>query len=141
MSNQYVFNQHKLFADQFSISNRNVKKNRIKNTRLRIGYVSADFRKHSVAYFFEGLLKNHNSNSVEIFCYYNNYIIDQTTELLKTYCENWRSIFEMKDKDILKLIKNDKIDILVDLCGHTPETITYFCIKSCTNSSNISRIS
>ena len=120
LSDQYVFNQHKLFAERFSFLNKNDKKERIKNTRLRIGYVSADFRKHSVAYFFEGLLKNHNSNFVEIFCYYNNYIIDETTELLKTYCENWRSIFEMDNKDILKLIKNDKIDILVDLCGHTP---------------------
>ena len=120
LSNQYIFNQHKLFAKQFSILNRNNIKNKNKNTRLRIGYVSADFRKHSVAYFIRPLLKNHDSNFIETFCYYNNSIIDETTEILKTYCENWRSIFEMNDKDILKLIKNDKIDILVDLCGHTP---------------------
>ena len=120
LSNKYIFNQHKLFDEQFSFLNKNNKKNKIKNSRLRIGYVSADFRKHSVAYFIKALLQNHNSKLIETFCYYNNYIIDETTELLKSYCENWRSIFEMDDENILKLINNDNIDILIDLSGHTP---------------------
>ena len=120
LSCEYIFNQHKLFDEQFSYLNKNNIKNRIKNNRLRIGYVSADFRKHSVAYFIKALFKNHNTRLIETFCYYNNYIIDETTELLKTYCENWRSIFEMDDQDVYKKIKDDRIDILVDLSGHTP---------------------
>lgn len=119
-SYEYIFNQHKLFDEQFSYLYKNSIKNRIKNNRLRIGYVSADFRKHSVAYFIKALLKNHNRRLIETFCYYNNYIIDDTTELLKTFCENWRSIFEMDNKDVFRKIKDDRIDILVDLSGHTP---------------------
>ena len=46
--------------------------------KLRVGYVSGDFNKHSVAYFFEPLLQHHNPNAVETFCYYNDNEIDET---------------------------------------------------------------
>ena len=45
---------------------------------------------------------------------------------LKTYCENWRSIFEMDDKDVFRKIKDDSIDILVDLSGILQETNSLF---------------
>ncbi|MDA7583220.1 hypothetical protein N8698_03000 [Candidatus Pelagibacter sp.] len=86
---------------------------------LRIGYVSADFRNHSVAFFFEPLLRNHNSQVVETFCYYNNIIIDATTKRLMNTSDHWRSIFGISDQEVANLIRNDKIDILVDLSGHT----------------------
>ena len=86
---------------------------------LRIGYVSGDFKKHSVAYFFETLLEHHNLNSVEIFCYYNDHVIDNTTKRLMSLANQWRSIYRISDQDTVDLIKKDKIDILVDLSGHT----------------------
>ena len=87
--------------------------------RLRIGYVSADFKEHSVAFFFEPLLKNHNSHVVETFCYHNNIVVDATTKRLMAFCDHWRSIFGITNQNVINLIKNDKIDILVDLSGHT----------------------
>jgi len=87
--------------------------------RLRVGYVSGDFRKHSVAYFFEPLLQHHNSNAVETFCYYNNFSIDEMTKSLMASSDHWRSIVGINDSDVANLIRNDKIDILVDLSGHT----------------------
>jgi len=93
----------------------------VKNTnyRLRIGYVSADFKEHSVAFFFEPLLKSHSSNVVETFCYYNDRVIDTTTRRLMATCDHWRSIYGLTDQNVVNLIRNDKIDILVDLSGHT----------------------
>jgi protein O-GlcNAc transferase len=87
--------------------------------RLRIGYISGDFRKHSVAYFFEPLLQHHSAHVVETFCYYNNTVVDVTTKRLMVICDHWRSIVDLPDLDVFNLIKNDKIDILVDLSGHT----------------------
>ena len=119
----FVYKQHLEFEKQFGRSkvehtfNKFFKKN--SNERLRIGYVSADFKIHSVGFFFEPLLKNHNSRAVETFCYYNNTVVDTTTKRLMIACDHWRSIFGTSDQDVIKLIKNDKIDILVDLSGHT----------------------
>ena len=87
--------------------------------KLRVGYVSGDLNKHSVAYFFEPLLQNHNPNAIETFCYYNDKKIDEITDRLITTSNNWHSIFGVSDTDVINLIKNDKIDILVDLSGHT----------------------
>ena len=118
-----IYNEHLKFEKQFGglkvelPQDKLVKKNF--GERLRIGYVSADFRSHSVAYFFEPLLKNHNDNLVETFCYYNNGVADTTTKRLMAASDHWRSIVDLPDLDIFNLIKNDKIDILVDLSGHT----------------------
>ena len=87
--------------------------------KLRVGYVSGDLNEHSVAYFFEPLLQHHNTNAIETFCYYNDKIIDEITDRLITTTNNWHSIFGVSDTDVVNLIKNDKIDILVDLSGHT----------------------
>ena len=87
--------------------------------KLRIGYVSGDFKSHSVSYFFEPLLEHHNASVVETFCYYNNTPIDGTTRRLMALSDHWRPIFSISDTDVVKLIKKDKIDILVDLAGHT----------------------
>lgn len=87
--------------------------------RIRVGYVSGDFREHSVAYFIEPILANLDSRNIEIFCYYNNPHEDRVTRRLISYADHWRSIFGVSDKDAATLIRQDAIDILVDLSGHT----------------------
>ncbi|MEJ1337791.1 MAG: tetratricopeptide repeat protein [Candidatus Sedimenticola sp. (ex Thyasira tokunagai)] len=91
-------------------------------SRIRIGYLSPDFKTHSVAYFFEPLLRAHDRDTVEIFCYYNGDIIDQVTERLIQETEHWRSIVKLENKGAADLIRKDRIDILVDLAGHTANT-------------------
>jgi len=87
--------------------------------RLRIGYVSPDFRKHSVAYFFESLLKGHKRENVEVFCYSNVKVEDQITKRLRAEADHWLSIVGKGNEEIAAKIRRNKIDILVDLAGHT----------------------
>ena len=89
------------------------------NKRLRIGYVSSDFRKHALSFFFEPILRNHDKSHVEIYCYSNVNGPDDTTERLKTIADGWYSTLEMNDTEVAQKIYDDKIDILIDLAGHT----------------------
>jgi protein O-GlcNAc transferase len=119
----FIYKQHLEFEKQFSRSKVEHTLNPVfkkdSSERLRIGYVSADFKIHSVGFFFEPLLKNHNNHAVETFCYYNNNVVDTTTKRLMTACDHWRSIFGISDQKVINIIKDDKINILVDLSGHT----------------------
>jgi protein O-GlcNAc transferase len=87
--------------------------------RIKIGYVSPDFRKHSVAYFIEPVLEAHNHEEFEVFCYSDVFMPDNVTERLQKYADQWRSIVGVSDEKVAELIRTDGIDILVDLAGHT----------------------
>ena len=87
--------------------------------RLKIGYVSADFRTHSVSYFLEPLLQAHNRDAVEVHCYSAGQGADATTARLQAHAHVWRDISAMTDAQAAERISADGIDILVDLGGHT----------------------
>ncbi len=89
---------------------------------LRVAYISPDFFSHSVSYFAEVLLANHSPDCVTVFAYSNTAQQDAKTERLKSYPNvegRWRNIWGMSAVDVAKLIIADKIDILVELAGHT----------------------
>lgn len=88
-------------------------------SRLRIGYISPDFRHHSVAYFFEPLLRSHNKDAFEVYCYANVKHPDNVTWRLQNQAEHWLSIIDMTDAQVARQISIDDIDILVDLAGYT----------------------
>lgn len=88
--------------------------------RLRIGYVSPDFRRHPVATFIEPVLAAHDRDRFEITCYANVSRPDDVTQRLQKYPERWRSLVGLSDEQATELIRDDRIDILVDLAGHTP---------------------
>ena len=87
--------------------------------RLRVGYVSPDLREHSVAYFIAPLLRQHDRDAVEIFCYANVARPDAVTESLQQHSAHWLSTVGMTDASLAERIVADRIDILVDLAGHT----------------------
>jgi predicted O-linked N-acetylglucosamine transferase (SPINDLY family) len=87
--------------------------------RLRLGYVSGDFRSHPVAYFFESVLAAHDRDAVEVFCYSNVATPDATTDRIAVIADHWRSIAALEDGEAARMIASDEIDILVDLSGHT----------------------
>ena len=87
--------------------------------RIRIGYVSGDFHTHPVSYFIEPILSNHDPSRYEIFCYHNDSTSDDHTHHLRTLSEHWRNISGQSDKAVIHQIRQDGIDILVDLSGHT----------------------
>ncbi len=88
-------------------------------TRLRIGYVSGDFRRHPVGYFLAGVLAAHDRSAFELVCYSNNAVSDDVTRQLRGAADHWRLIARMPDGEAASLIERDGIDILVDLSGHT----------------------
>lgn len=87
--------------------------------RLRIGYLSPDFRAHAVAGFFEPALEHHDRAAVDVFCYDNSPASDAVTERLKRGNITWRDIRGRGDEAVAGLIAEDRIDVLVDLAGHT----------------------
>lgn len=89
--------------------------------KLRIGYVSPDFRRHAVAYFSEALLVEHDREQFELFAYAHLEIgqEDAYTARFKTYFHHWVETRGMSDDELERRIREDGIDILVDLAGHT----------------------
>ncbi len=87
--------------------------------RLRIGYVSPDFRDHAVAYFLEPILMNQDRHDIETFCYAEITTPDTVTARLKELAQHWRSTTGRTDEEVARMIESDGIDILVDLSGHT----------------------
>lgn len=96
---------------------------------LRIGFVSADFRAHPVAVFFDSCLTA-KSSALEIFCYSCVVVPDLVTQRLMALADGWRNIAGIPDEGVANLIRGDQIDILVDLSGHTAGSrLTVFAHK------------
>jgi predicted O-linked N-acetylglucosamine transferase (SPINDLY family) len=87
--------------------------------RLRIGYVSGDFRRHALLFVFEPLLAAHDRDAFEITCFDNTRKPDAHTERLRAMADHWHIIRDMTDDCAEALIRSCAIDILVDLSGHT----------------------
>ncbi len=86
--------------------------------RLRIGYVSPDFRAHVVGANLLPILQEHDRNQVETFCYSNVHQADAVTARIQAICDHWRNIKGVHDERAAELIRADRIDILVDLSLH-----------------------
>jgi len=93
--------------------------NRDPNRRLKIGYVSPDFREHVVGGNMLPILKQHNHREFEVYCYSNVSQPDQLTEQFKSVADVWRPITGLSDEAAAEIIRTDGIDILIDLSGHT----------------------
>lgn len=87
--------------------------------RLRVGYVSPDFRTHAVALFAEPLLAAHDRSQVELFCYAEVPVEDTTTQRFRALADHWRSTLGRSDDELAAQVRRDGIDVLVDLAGHT----------------------
>jgi predicted O-linked N-acetylglucosamine transferase (SPINDLY family) len=97
---------------------------------LRIGYVSADFRSHSVAFFLEPLLGAHDPAAVETFCYSDVAAPDRVTARLRELTANWRDTAGLDDRALAALVQRDRVDVLIDLAGHTAgNRLAMFALK------------
>jgi protein O-GlcNAc transferase len=86
--------------------------------RLRIGYVSPDFRRHVIGQNFLPLLREHDRQFFMVFCYSNVMRPDAVTEEIRFLADGWRDILGISDEAAAELIRADEIDILVDLTLH-----------------------
>jgi protein O-GlcNAc transferase len=108
---EYIRNKFMGSIPNYPIPNINPK------NKIRIGYVSSDFRNHAVSYFYKGLITKHNSNRFEVYYYYTRpFGEDDITEIYKS-----SGIFKTigNSDNLYEIIKNDDIDILIDLNGFT----------------------
>ncbi|MEN6628025.1 MAG: tetratricopeptide repeat protein [Sulfuricella sp.] len=87
--------------------------------RLRIGYVSADFRRHSATTAFGAMLVKFDRDLFEVFAYSNSPKEDDYTQLFQQNVTAWRKIVGLSDDAVAEMVREDGIDILVDLSGHT----------------------
>lgn len=87
--------------------------------RLRIGYVSPDLCEHSVARFLEPVFMAHDRDRFEIICYADVPQPDETTARLRRLVVRWRETHGLAHEQLAEMIHADRVDILVDLAGHT----------------------
>ena len=118
-----IFREHlnfaKRFEKQLSSAISSHENDKSPGRRLRIGYISPDFRRHSVAFFIEPVLAAHNRAEFQIFCYSDVLVPDHITRRIQACTDQWRSVIGVSDEQVAALIHSDEIDILVDLTGHT----------------------
>jgi predicted O-linked N-acetylglucosamine transferase (SPINDLY family) len=87
--------------------------------RLRIGFVSGDFRNHPVGYFLEGLLARLDPASVELIAYPTCPTVDELTERIKPHFSAWKPLLGLGDEAAARLIHSDGVHVLIDVSGHT----------------------
>lgn len=85
---------------------------------IRVGYLSPDLRSHSCAHFIEPLLRHHDRSRVEPVCFFTGDRTDEVTARLRALAE-WRDIAEVSIREVAEVIRRDRIDILIELSGHT----------------------
>jgi predicted O-linked N-acetylglucosamine transferase (SPINDLY family) len=107
------------FAEPLAASIRPHDNDRNPHRRLRIGYFSPDFRDHVVGSNILPLLREHDHKDFEIFCYSNVPRPDAFTAKMKPYADCWRDIVPIGDAAAAERIREDRIDVLVDLALHT----------------------
>lgn len=90
--------------------------------KLKVGYVSADLRGHSVAYFLEPLLAWHQRDNVEIHIFDVTFAADAITQHLRTQADVWHRVVGAGTDRITEIVREQPIDILVDLGGHTGDS-------------------
>ena len=86
--------------------------------RLRVGYLSADFREHPLADWLWPLLRYHDRQAFRLYCYASN-ACDWVTGKMRGEVEEWRDISACTDEEVAALVRQDEIDLLFDLSGHT----------------------
>lgn len=118
-----VFEEHRKWSRQFAEPLREEIRShgneRSPDRILRVGYVSPDLHLHPVSFFFQSLLKAHDPTTVEVYCYADIPQPDEVTGRLKKMTPHWRDITRLDDARSARIIREDKIDILIDLAGHT----------------------
>ena len=87
--------------------------------RLRVAYLSPDFRYHAVSFFFEPLLAHHDSRVVEPYCYAEVENPDIVTSALQKLGGTWRNTIGFDNAALRARLRADGIDIAIDLAGHT----------------------
>ncbi|OFZ69641.1 MAG: hypothetical protein A2Z01_02140 [Betaproteobacteria bacterium RBG_16_58_11] len=123
-SPEWLFAIHKQFGDRYQGVHAPAGMAPAKHPRhdrIRIGYVSSDFRNHPVARNVSPLIEAHDRSKFEIYLYSHLEKSDDLTQWFKGACHGWRSIIDLTDEQAAALIRQDEIDVLVFLAGRFDE--------------------
>lgn len=119
---QELFDEHVRWGERharpFSSTIRWHENDPTSHRQLRVGYVSPDFRSHPVSRFFEPIISHHDRDRFEVFCYSDVAEPDEVTGRLRRHAQAWREVRGLSDERLAELIRQDRIDVLVDLTGH-----------------------
>ena len=118
---EYIFEAHKKWDAFFAPAERPerpVPADRSPDRRLRVGFVSGGFRGHPVGWMITRGLEELPVDQFEIYCYTTNNINDKITQRIATRADKWRSVVGFNDAVVANMIREDEIDILVELSGH-----------------------
>jgi len=130
-------NYYKKISEEYGdiVSNQIVKKYEQKNflsksKKIKLGFISADFKEHPVGYYLLDFLPELKKFNFELYAYFNFPSEDDYTKKIKKNFNNWKNITLLDDKDVVKLIKEDGINVLIDMSGHTGDNrMTIFTYK------------
>jgi len=120
----YIFELHKRVADDLEkiVSVNTIQElldSREASDKLRVGFVSADFRRHSVAYFIEPLLEKLNRDRFSIHLYSGVIRKDSVTNRIEKLADSWKDVANTSQDILSQRIQEDGIDVLIDLSGYT----------------------
>lgn len=124
LSPEQVWAEHRNFGRQFEPHYAHLRRpfSNVPNPNrtLRVGYVSADFRRHSVAFFLEPVIERHDRSQIQPYCYSSVLRPDRLTHRFQEMVyPGWRDIVGVSPEQFVEQVRADGIDILVDLGGHT----------------------
>ncbi len=94
---------------------------------LRVGFLSGDFRQHSVSFFLLPVLENLDRGRFEVWCYSRGYQRDHLTKVFRDIADGWVDCVGMQEQALAERIRGDAIDLLVDLSGHTDGNALLAC--------------
>lgn len=118
-----IFRRHAEWAASQEPADLTVNKNwphsRAPGRRLRVGYVSGDFCAHPVGYLLRDVLKFHDKQAFEIYCFSTSVRPDDVTETIRLAADHWIEAHALNDDALVSRVEDIQIDILVDLSGHT----------------------
>ncbi len=121
-SPERVFQEHVAWSQRFAappatpIAHTN---SREPGRRLRLAYVSPDLRRHLVTTMFAPIIERHDRSRFEVTCYYNFPTEDVVTRRIRAASDRWVDVAHWNDEKLARQLREDRIDILVDLAGHT----------------------
>lgn len=127
ISHTALFNLHK--AAGLAIERENFESGATRHTpvptradRLRIGYLSPDFRAHAVNVFFRGIINHHDRDRFEVYCYSNTRNEDEITEQYRCAADAFVGVADYSNHELAERIRSDGIHILVELAGYTQDS-------------------
>jgi FkbM family methyltransferase len=123
-SAEYIFEEHKRLVSVYNPAEPVTRKeasDKNPERKLRVGFISGGLRAHPVGWMITAALEYLPKDKTEVYCYYNHNIVDEVTKRIHAASGKWVNVQGFTDEIVADMIRQDDIDILVELSGHSGE--------------------